>query len=105
MRLAGEGHRPDHRVRLSENEREYLIELDVLEFTEPELSVEVTGPLVTVRGEQRERPDEEGDAFRVRERLEETFRLPDDAVGGDLAVFHTHGLLEIHAPRRRLVPR
>jgi HSP20 family molecular chaperone IbpA len=84
---------------------EYVIELQVADFAESELAVEALGPQITVRGDQVETGDEEGTAFRVHEHMEETFRLPDDAVADDVKVFHGHGTLEIHAPRARIAPR
>ena len=41
----------------------------------------------------------------LHERLEESFRLPDDVDTDLIKVFYAHGTLEIHAPRTRLEPR
>jgi HSP20 family molecular chaperone IbpA len=84
---------------------EYVISLDVSDFTEEELTIELLGPHVTVRGDQRETAEDESRAFYLHERLEESFRLPDDAVPEQIKAFYEHGTLELHAPRRRLVPR
>ena len=58
-----------------------------------------------MRGEQLEDPDDEAVAFRLRERLEESFRLPDDADRDLITAFYTHGTLELHVPRTALEPR
>ena len=103
MRTVGNGHMPPH-ARVDRNESEYLIELDVSDFTESELTVGTLGPVVTVHGDQLETHDDRGVPFRLHERLEETFRLPDDAVIDRTEAFYEHGTLELHVPRRTLAP-
>jgi HSP20 family molecular chaperone IbpA len=105
MRTVGNGHKLPAHANVREDNREYLIELDVADFTESELSVEALGRRLTVRGDQLETGEDDGKAFRVHERLEESFLLPDDAVLEQVKVFFKHGTLEIHAPRARLEPR
>jgi HSP20 family molecular chaperone IbpA len=105
MRVVGNGHQLPAHANVREEAGEYLIELDVADFTETELSVEALGPRLTVRGDQLETVEDDGKAFRLHERLEETFRLPDDADADQTKVFYKHGTLEIHAPRTRLQPR
>lgn len=93
---------PRH-ANVAETTAAYTIELDVSDFTSTELSVEMLGRLVTVRGEQSAALD--AGAFRLHERLEESIRLPDDADVGRLrAVFH-HGVLELHVPKLAPVSR
>ena len=105
MQAVGNGHQLPAHANVREQENEYLIELDVSDFTESELTVEVLGPRLTVRGDQVATREDDGKAFRLHERLEETFRLPDDAVLEELRVLYKHGQLEIHAPRAHLEPR
>jgi len=105
MRMVGTGHALPSHARVREEEGRYVVELDVSDFTEGELEVEAIGPIVTVRGEQIELDKDEGLAFRLRERFEESFRLPDDVDPDGLTARHRHGLPEIHAPRRRLARR
>jgi len=82
-----------------------VIELDVSDFTEGELAVEVLGPRLTVRGNQLPSAADETAPLRLHERIEESFRLPDDAAADQIKVFYKHGTLEIRAPRVKLVPR
>jgi HSP20 family molecular chaperone IbpA len=103
MRLAGDGRLADVNIRA--DRCEYVIELDVSDFAESELSIEALGPRLTVRGEHTETGGERREPFRLHERLEESFRLPDDADDDLLEVVYDHGTLEIHAPRTRLEPR
>ena len=99
------GHRLPPHAHLREDATEYLVELDVSDFTDRELTVEVLGRRVAVRGEQI-RPDTEEEApFHLHERLEETFRLPDDADADALVAVYHHGTLALRVPRRDLRPR
>jgi HSP20 family molecular chaperone IbpA len=104
MQAVGYHQLPPH-ARVRETDRQYIIELDVADFTQAELSVEAFGPVVTVRGDQKENPGDEGKAFRIHERLEESFRLPDDADINGIHLFYKHGVLEIRVTRTQLVPR
>ena len=101
MRAVGTGHRPPAHA----NAREYVIELDVSDFLESELVVEAVGPQIRVRGDQVPEPGDDTAALLLYERLEESFRLPDDADADLIQVFYTHGTLELHAPRTKLEPR
>jgi HSP20 family molecular chaperone IbpA len=105
MRAVGNGHQLPPHAHVREESDEYLIELDVSDFTESELAIEALGPQLTVRGDQLETMEDDRKAFRLHERLEESFRLPDDADADQIKVFYKHGTLEIHAPRTRLEPR
>ena len=103
MRLVGGSHRTPSHASVLETDSAYVIELDVADFAVDELTVELLGPRLTVRGEQRTLED--GSAFCLRERLEETFRLPDDVDLDALRVSHAHGRLEIRAPKTPLLVR
>jgi HSP20 family molecular chaperone IbpA len=104
MRAVGYHPLPPH-ARVRGTEDEYVVELDVADFTRAELTVETLGPAVTVRGEQIETEADAGQPFRIRERLEETFRLPHDVELDTLEAIHRHGVLELHVRRLRLEPR
>jgi len=102
MRTVGTGRRRPSHASVHEHDAEYLIQLDVADFAEAELTVEALGRRLTVRGDQVETAEDNGDAFRLHERLEESFLLPDDADVEQLRVVFKHGVLEIHAPRAPL---
>ena len=102
MRRVGTGHDVSARARVQREVDEYVIELDVAEFKSDELSIETLGPSLTVRGDQHELIGDEGKPFRVRERLEESFRLPDDADTHRISSLRKGGVLEIRAPRLTL---
>jgi HSP20 family molecular chaperone IbpA len=101
MRVVGNGHPLSARDRVRQDHGEYVVELDVSDFTEAELAVEVLGQRVTVHGAQSETPVDKGEAFRLQERLDESFRLPDDADADRIKVFYKHGTLELHTPLTR----
>jgi HSP20 family molecular chaperone IbpA len=84
--------------KVVENDDEYVVELDVAEFTEEEIAVSVDGDVVTVTGDQVRSPDE---WLSLSERLEESFRLPPDANAEALSVQFEEGALELHIPRHR----
>jgi HSP20 family molecular chaperone IbpA len=105
MQTVGKGHRPPLHARLSAGDADYLIELDVADFSASELSVELVGPELTVRGDQLATAEDDGKPFRLHERLRESFRLPDDALADQTRVLYRHGCLEIHVPRTPLRPR
>jgi HSP20 family molecular chaperone IbpA len=105
MRSVGTGHRLPAHAKVRADAHEYVVELDVSDFLESELDVELVGSRITVRGDQSQNPEDNGTPFRLHERLEESFRLPDDADADLIKVFYGHGTLEIRAPRSRLEPR
>jgi HSP20 family molecular chaperone IbpA len=105
MRVVGNGHQLPAHANVRADAREYLIELNLCDFAESEVTVEAVGPTLTVRGDQLGTAADDGKPFRLHERLEESFRLPDDADLDEIKVFFKHGTLEIHAPRTRLDPR
>lgn len=105
MRAVGEGHKLPPHAHVHESADEYVVELDVADFTERELVVEITGRLVMVYGDQLEAQEDEAHAFHLHERLEESFRLPDDADPAGVRAFFEHGTLGIRAPRAELEPR
>ena len=105
MRMAGPGHGLPAHANVREDAQEYVVQLDVSDFTETELEVETIGQRVTLRGAQREAAVDAEEAFRLHERLEESFRLPDDADAGAITAFYVHGTLELRVPRLWLEPR
>jgi HSP20 family molecular chaperone IbpA len=105
MRVVGTGHELSERARVRREPGEYVIELDVTGFSDEELSIEALGPAITLRGDQRALPGDNGKALRLHERLEESFRLPDDADAARITVVHTNRVLELRAPRLKLESR
>jgi HSP20 family protein len=98
-------------TNITKAENEYLVELDVSDFAASDLTVELEGRELTVVGDQRRSAGGPAASFRLHERLEEAFRLPEDVDAPRVTALFDHGLLEIHAPkfvrtgeRKRTVP-
>jgi HSP20 family molecular chaperone IbpA len=105
MRTVGGTHLLPPHAGVHEDETEYVVELDVSDFGPGELGAELVGPRLTVRGEQGKADTDEVAAFRLRERLEESFRLPDDVDLEGVRAEYRHGSLHIHAPKAPLPAR
>ena len=56
MRAVGKVHRPPSHAQVHEESTKYVIELDVSDFAEDELTVVAEGPRLTVRGDQLNAP-------------------------------------------------
>jgi HSP20 family molecular chaperone IbpA len=105
MRVVGAAHQLPAPANASEHAGEYVIELDVADFTPDELTVETIGRRLTVRGEHVATEEDDGTTFRLEERLDESFRLPDDVDVPGITVRFDHGTLRIRARRLRLEPQ
>ena len=99
MRTAGLAHAFPPQADVVETMDHYLVELDVSEFAQDELQVVVDGDRVSIVGEQAA-PSCEEPAFRLHERLEETFRLPEDTEPNGVTALFEHGTLELIVPKR-----
>lgn len=75
MRAVGNGHQFPAHAKVREDACEYLIQLDVSDFSESELSVEAFGPRLTVRGDQVEIAEDNG---KPAERRNDGYRNPDN---------------------------
>lgn len=86
-----------------ETEGEYIVELEVPGFEQKELGIEVTDHLLTVTGERKEEKETEEKAFRLHERLEDSFErrfeLPREADTEHLRATFEKGVLAVRAPK------
>jgi len=82
-------------------EGKYVIELEVPGFVEKELTLEVTGRLLTITGKHAEEK-ETTKTFRLHERIENeferTFMLPSDVDVEKITSTFANGVLKVHAP-------
>ena len=99
MRTAGLKQSFPPQAEVVETVDHYLVELDVSAFAQEELHVELDGDLVSIVGAQDEVGGEEP-AFRLHERLEETFRLPTDADPHGVTALFEHGRLDLIVPKQ-----
>jgi len=100
MKTAGRAHTFPSQASVVETVDHYLVELDVSDFVQEELRVELDGDRVTVVGDQRLGFDGGEPAFRLCERVEETFRLPEDSEPNGVTALFEHGTLELCVPKR-----
>jgi HSP20 family protein len=83
---------------VQESKNEYVVHLNVPGFAQEELKVEIAGRFVTVRGDQTQ-TSIDNSPFRLHERLEERFELPDDVDADEVTATYAHGALELRVPR------
>jgi HSP20 family molecular chaperone IbpA len=105
MSTTGAGRRLPPHAQLREEGTRYVVELDVSDFTQSEVRVELDGPRVCISADQIEPSGEAEEPFTLHERLEESFLLPADADAGGVRAFYAHGTLELQIPRVLEGPR
>lgn len=95
---------PSTGLAIREHPSEYVIVLDVSGFEHDELRLEAVGRELVVLGEH---PSDDS-PLHAHRRLEESFRIPDDADAERIGAVHEKDALEIHVRRghigRRTVP-
>lgn len=82
---------------------EYVVEVEVPGYDEPELGLEVSDHTLTISGQRKETKDETDKTFRLHERLERTFErtftLPTEIDSEHITAKFGKGVLEVHAPK------
>jgi len=91
------------RVDLVDREAEILVRAEVPGIDKEHLDVDLSGELLTIRGERRkEEKTEEGDVYRAeiaRGTFVRTLRLPAEVDAEKVEATFKDGLLEIHLPK------
>ncbi|HSC73102.1 MAG TPA: Hsp20/alpha crystallin family protein [Gaiellaceae bacterium] len=86
---------------------EYVVELEVPGFEREELGIEVSDHQLTIKGRRTDAKDQGEKAFRLHERLarefERRFVLPAEADTEHLRATFEKGVLEVHAPKARIL--
>jgi HSP20 family protein len=94
---------------LYEDEKEYVLELEVPGFEEKEFEIGVTDHTLTVKGERAEEKEESDKTFFLHERLEKRFErrftLPEEANVEKIAASFKSGLLKVTAPKTPIAPK
>lgn len=85
-------------ARVDQLKDEYVVHLPVPGFALEELEIDLAGRVVTVCGDQMQTRVDAG-PFRLHERLEERFELPEDVDAARVNASYAHGQIELHAPR------
>ena len=89
---------------LYETDGEFVLEIDVPGFSEPQLDVAVSDHTLVVKGERSEKKESEEDKeFQLQERLvrrfERRFELPRSIVVDRIGAEFEDGVLTVHAPK------
>jgi len=90
---------------IAENEKSFLIHLDVPGFTKDEIKVEILADRLTVRAEKiSESEDKKDKTFHLRERslrkIERTFHLGDRAHVEGVQARYENGVLSLEIPKK-----
>ena len=109
---AGLGERVDFatpRVDLIDRDDEILVRAEMPGVEKKDLKVDLSGGLLTIRGERRrEEKTEEGEFYRseiARGSFSRTMRLPEDVDFEKSKASFRDGILEIHLPKTRKAER
>lgn len=89
------------RLEMEEMEREFVVRADVPGFELNELEVLVSGGVLTIRAERREKARAEGETpvERRHERWERAMMLPEVIVPESIEARYHNGVLEVHVPK------
>jgi len=91
------------RVDVIDRETEVLVRAEVPGVERKDLAVELSGPMLTIRGERRrEEKEERGEYFHEeieRGAFHRTIRLPQEVKTDEVKAEFREGILEIHLPK------
>jgi HSP20 family protein len=87
-------------VDIIEDEKEYLIKMELPEMQKDEVKVTVESGTLTISGERKGEKEEKGRKFhrveRFYGRFERSFGIPDDAEDGKVQAEFKDGVLRVH---------
>jgi HSP20 family protein len=87
-------------VDIAEDEKEYLIKVELPEVQKDDVKVTVENGTLTLRGERKAEKEEKGRKFHRMERFygrfERSFSIPEDADGGNVKAEYKDGVLRVH---------
>lgn len=88
-------------LTLDEKEEEFVVRVEVPGFDVSELDVKLTGDVLTIRAEHKEKPRAQGEApYEHRYGcFERTVTLPAGVLPEKIEARYLNGVLEIHLPR------
>jgi HSP20 family protein len=90
-------------VDISENDKEYFINVELPGVNKEDVRVTVENGLLTITGERKEEKEEKGKKFHRVERMYgtflRTFTLPDGAAGDKISAEFKDGILKVRLPK------
>ena len=97
------------RVDLVERETEFLIRAELPGIEKKDLHLDLTGDVLTIRGERKHEEEvEEGNVYRAEIRrgsFSRTIRLPTTVKADEVNAEFDNGMLEVHLPKVETTPR
>lgn len=90
-------------VDIVEDEKEYLIKVELPEVQKDDVRVTVEGGTLTISGERKAEKEQKGRRFhrieRYYGRFERSFAIPDDAEADNVKAEFKDGVLRVHLPK------
>ncbi len=90
-------------VDIVEDEKEYLIKVELPEVQKDDVRVTVEGGTLTISGERKAEKEQKGRRFhrieRYYGRFERSFTIPDDAEPDGIKAEFKDGVLRVHLPK------
>lgn len=90
-------------VDIAEDDKEYLIKVEVPGIKKEEVGVKVENGVLTISGERKTEKEEKSRRYhrveRAYGRFERHFSLPEDADGAKVSAEYKDGLLRVHLPK------
>ncbi len=87
-------------VDIAEDEKEYLIKVELPEVQKDDVQVTVESGTLTITGERKAEKEQKGRRFhrveRYYGRFERSFSIPDDATADDVKAEFKDGVLRVH---------
>ena len=87
-------------VDIAEDDREYLIKVELPEVHKDDVTVTVESGTLTISGERKAEKEQQGRRFhrveRYYGRFERSFSIPDDATADDVKAEFKDGVLRVH---------
>ncbi|HUX98767.1 MAG TPA: Hsp20/alpha crystallin family protein [Candidatus Deferrimicrobium sp.] len=96
------------KLDIKEEDKEYLITVEVPGFTKEEVNIEVNDDLLNISSEHKEEKEEEKEGYIHRERFHRSFsrslRIPENIIPEDIDAKLENGLLTLKLPKREPEP-
>lgn len=90
-------------VDIAEDDKEYLLKVELPEVNKDDVKVTVEGDTLTISGERKAEKEEKGRKFhrveRYYGRFERSFTIPDDADADNVKAEFKDGVLRVHLPK------
>lgn len=90
-------------VDIVEDEKEYLIKVELPEVKKEDVKVSVQDDVLTIAGERKSEKEEKGKKYHRIERAYgsflRSFTLPEDADGAKVSAEFKEGVLKVHLPK------